>query len=181
MIFKIDFEKVYDSLAWYYLFTIMDLMGFSSKWINWIKACLSTNISSILIYKSPTIEFSIRCDLRQGDPLSSFTIILAMERLHVAWKDASGFWFSAWNWFRWWWVAFNAFVLCRWCYLHKRVVQDILNIISILWCFHSVFGLQINLLKSNLFGVGVLEMGVNYLVILAGYKVSKQSFVYLGL
>nr|GEV06251.1 RNA-directed DNA polymerase, eukaryota, reverse transcriptase zinc-binding domain protein [Tanacetum cinerariifolium] len=44
--------------------------------------------SSILINGSPTPEFNIQRGIRQGDPLSLFLFIIAMEGLHVAMEDA---------------------------------------------------------------------------------------------
>lgn len=63
MIFKVDFEKAYDSVLWNYLLEIMRIMGFGSKWCSWIH---------------PTNEFDIHSRLHLGDPLSPFLFILVM-------------------------------------------------------------------------------------------------------
>lgn len=41
MIFKINFEKAYDSLSWEYLDFVMQRFGFGVNWRSWIHACLS--------------------------------------------------------------------------------------------------------------------------------------------
>nr|GEY48770.1 hypothetical protein [Tanacetum cinerariifolium] len=88
LIFKVDFEKDFDSVSWMYLDFILDSLGFGSKWRSWIRACLHSSRASILINGSPTSEFSIKRGLRQGDPLSPFLFILVMEGLHCAISNA---------------------------------------------------------------------------------------------
>ena len=83
-----DFEKAYDSLSWDYLFEVMGFMGFDQKWSSWIRALLTTVRASVLVNKSPTNEFVVQRGLRQGDPLSPFLFILAMEGLHMAMQRA---------------------------------------------------------------------------------------------
>ena len=88
MVFKADFEKAYDSLSWKYLDHVLKQFGFGSKWRGWIRECLHSARTSILVNGSPTSEFSLKCGLRQGDPLSPFLFILIMEGLHIAIEDA---------------------------------------------------------------------------------------------
>nr|GEU44526.1 protein MOR1 isoform X1 [Tanacetum cinerariifolium] len=88
MVFKIDFEKAFDTISWDFLFQVMHFMGFNATWIKWISGCLHSASASILINGSTTCEFNILRGLRQGDPLSPFLFIIAMEGLHVAMKDA---------------------------------------------------------------------------------------------
>ncbi|XP_071734542.1 secreted RxLR effector protein 78-like [Rutidosis leptorrhynchoides] len=88
LVFKVDFEKAFDSVDWHYIDFMLLQMGFGDKWRRWIKACLSSARTSILVNCSPTSEFSIRSGLRQGDPLSPFLFIIVIEGLHLALKDA---------------------------------------------------------------------------------------------
>ncbi|GJU94132.1 putative RNA-directed DNA polymerase, eukaryota, reverse transcriptase zinc-binding domain protein [Tanacetum coccineum] len=83
MIFKVDFEKAFDSLRWDFLDLVMEKLGFGHKWRSWIYGCLHNARSSVLINGSPTSEFEVFRGLRQGDPLSPFLFILAMESLHL--------------------------------------------------------------------------------------------------
>ncbi|GKE89230.1 RNA-directed DNA polymerase, eukaryota, reverse transcriptase zinc-binding domain protein [Tanacetum coccineum] len=43
MIFKIDFEKAYDSVRWDYLDDVLNKFGFGTKWRGWIQNCLSSS------------------------------------------------------------------------------------------------------------------------------------------
>ncbi|GKE47442.1 RNA-directed DNA polymerase, eukaryota, reverse transcriptase zinc-binding domain protein, partial [Tanacetum coccineum] len=88
MIFKVDFEKAYDSVNWKYLDYILEQFGFGLKWGGWIQECLQSACTSILVNGSPTSEFSIKRCLRQGYQLSPNLFILIMEGLHIAIKDA---------------------------------------------------------------------------------------------
>ncbi|GJW43854.1 RNA-directed DNA polymerase, eukaryota, reverse transcriptase zinc-binding domain protein [Tanacetum coccineum] len=47
-------------------------------------ACLSSSRASVLVNGSPTSKFSIKCGLKQVDPLLPFLFILVMEGLHNA-------------------------------------------------------------------------------------------------
>ncbi|GJW89042.1 RNA-directed DNA polymerase, eukaryota [Tanacetum coccineum] len=84
MIFKVDFEKAFDSIRWDYLDDVLFKFGFGSKWCGWIRGCLSSSMGSVLVNGSPTTEVNFFKDLKQGDPLSPFLFIIVMESLHIA-------------------------------------------------------------------------------------------------
>ncbi|GKA22184.1 cysteine-rich receptor-like protein kinase [Tanacetum coccineum] len=95
LIFKVNFEKAYDSINWAFLSNMMRRMRFGGKWCKWIESCLKSFSMSILVNGSPTNEFRLERGARQGDPLSSFLFILAAEGLSDLVSEAvdkGGFW-----------------------------------------------------------------------------------------
>jgi len=89
LLFKVDFEKAYDSINWNYLDAVMLKMGFPTLWQKWINKCIGTATASVLVNWSPTEEFSLGRGLRQGDPLSSFLFLLETEEFHVLMESLS--------------------------------------------------------------------------------------------
>ncbi|GJZ61349.1 putative RNA-directed DNA polymerase, eukaryota, reverse transcriptase zinc-binding domain protein [Tanacetum coccineum] len=66
LLFKVDFEKAFDSVNWNFLTDVMRQMGFEAKWRNWISPCLSSATISVMINGSPSKEFKMERGLRQG-------------------------------------------------------------------------------------------------------------------
>nr|GEY55493.1 RNA-directed DNA polymerase, eukaryota [Tanacetum cinerariifolium] len=86
MVFKVDFEKAYDSVIWDFLDDILLKFGFGEKWRLWIRSCLKPSRGSVLVNGSLTKEFQFYKGLKQGDPLSPFLFILVMESLHISFR-----------------------------------------------------------------------------------------------
>jgi len=62
-------------------------MSFPVLWRKWIRECVGTATTSVLVNGSPTDEFPLQRGLRQGDPLSSFLFLLAVEGLNILMKS----------------------------------------------------------------------------------------------
>nr|GEX73382.1 RNA-directed DNA polymerase, eukaryota [Tanacetum cinerariifolium] len=86
LIFKVDFEKAYDSVRCDFLDDVLKEFGFGNKWCAWIQSCLRSSRGSIIINGSPTEEFQFFKGLKQGDLLSPFLFILIMESLHLSFQ-----------------------------------------------------------------------------------------------
>lgn len=87
--FKIDFAKAYAMIDWGYLDMIMDCFGFHAKWRKWMRECVTTASTSVLVNGSPIDDFCLERGLRQGDPLSPFLFLIAAEGLNILMKKAT--------------------------------------------------------------------------------------------
>ena len=83
LIFNVDFQKAFDSILWDYIDKVMTYMGFGAKWRGWISSCLSTSQVSVLVNGSPSLEFKVGRNIRQGDPQSPFLFNIAAKGLFV--------------------------------------------------------------------------------------------------
>nr|GEX98071.1 RNA-directed DNA polymerase, eukaryota, reverse transcriptase zinc-binding domain protein [Tanacetum cinerariifolium] len=158
MFFKVDFAKAYDSVRWDYLLDVLEAFGFGQTWCNWIRGTLSSAKVSILVNGSPSKEFSCYRGLKQGDPLAPYLFILVMESLHLSFSRAvdEGLFKGEWS------------------------DGNLKGIINILKSLFLASGLQINILKSQLLGVGVPRYMVDQAASSIGCSIMNNQFRYLG-
>nr|GEZ75648.1 hypothetical protein [Tanacetum cinerariifolium] len=149
--------------------------------VDFEKGCFTNVRSSILVNGSPTMEFDISKGLRQGDPLSPFLFILAMEGLHALICKAinMGIYRGA--------IIGHDYTRIS----HLIYVDDVIfvgywsatnvnNLLCILRCFFLVSGLKINVQKCSLLGVGVSDDEVLNMAHIIGCGVADFLFKYLG-
>ncbi|GJU88904.1 RNA-directed DNA polymerase, eukaryota [Tanacetum coccineum] len=180
MIFKVDFEKAFDSVKWDYLDETLKSFGFGLKWRNWISGCLNNAKGSVLVNGNPTKEFQFFKGLKQGDPLSPFLFILVMETLHLSFKRIinAGLYRG---------ISINGSLTLSHLFYADDVVfvgewkdSNIHILLNVLKCFFLASGLKINLQKSKLMGLGVSSNVVNSAANLMGCSILQLPFNYLG-
>ncbi|GKA13747.1 RNA-directed DNA polymerase, eukaryota [Tanacetum coccineum] len=180
LVFKVDFEKAYDSVRWDFLDDVLKKFGFGNKWCNWIQECLRSSRGSILVNGSPTEEFQFFKGLKQGDPLSPFLFILIMESLHLSFQrvvDAGmfkGIKLSQSLSLSHMFYADDAVFVGQWS------DGNINTLIHVLDCFYSASGLRINMSKSKIMGVNVEDEKVKHAASKLGCLTLKSPFLYLG-
>lgn len=79
MMIKFHLSKAYDHLNSRYLKAVLRAYGFCNIWIQWISKMISSTNFSILVNGTPSQPFKATKDLHQGDPLSPFLFIIAVE------------------------------------------------------------------------------------------------------
>ncbi|GJX43860.1 putative RNA-directed DNA polymerase, partial [Tanacetum coccineum] len=182
LLFKVDFEKAFDSVNWKFLIDIMCQMGFGAKWCKWIHACLSSASISILINGYPSKEFSMERGLRKGDPLSPFLFLIIAEALQVMMIESCNK-----GIFKGLFLAKNDTNISLLQYVDNALFfgewskTNALCLVHILKCFHDVSGLKINLAKCQLFGIGVPLADVESIARSINCSYSSLTFTYLGL
>ncbi|GAU16627.1 hypothetical protein TSUD_325750 [Trifolium subterraneum] len=183
MLFKVDFEKAYDSVDWGYLDDVMGKMSFPTLWRKWIKECICTATASVLVNGSPTEEFPLERGLRQGDPLSPFLFLIAAEGLHVqmeAMVERNLF------------TGYSVGEVAPIPISHLQFADDTLLIgvkswanvralRAVLVLFETMSGLKVNFNKSMLVGVNIPESWLCEAASSLCCKMGKISFLYLGL
>jgi hypothetical protein len=182
MVFKVDFEKAYDSVDWGFLEYMLYRFGFNEKWIRWIRACVFAGNLSVLVNGSPTKEFNIQRGLKQGDPLAPFLFLLVAEGFGGVMKKA-----VSERLFKGFSIGSEGIDISHLQYADDTLcvgeasVQNLWTLKSILRGFHMVSGLKVNFSKSCLLAVNVdddfLELGCTFLNCRRGFF----PFKYLGL
>nr|GEX57695.1 hypothetical protein [Tanacetum cinerariifolium] len=142
LVFKIDFEKAFDSLRWDFLDLVMENISFGLKWRSWIHGCLCNARSSVLVNGSPTTEFELFRGLRQGATFGRNNMIIS----HLMYADDVIF-FGEWS-------STNAN-----------------NLICRLRCFFLIYGLKLNVHKCNVLGVCIFDEDVSDMANVIGCEV----------
>jgi hypothetical protein len=149
---KIDLMKAYDSVNWDFIIHCLSCFGFPLRFINWVKECITSPRFSISINGTLVGYFKGAKGLRQGDPLSPYLFVIAIEVFSRIMGELTGsdpgFKFHP---------RCSKLQLTHLCFADDMLVFSEANSSSIkvvkaaLLEFEKLFGLKANPSKSSLF------------------------------
>ena len=86
----IDFEKAFDSLNLNFLFRVLHAFNLGPSSIQWIRVLYNNASSCVMNNGFTTGPLTLRKGVGQGDPLSPFLFIIALETLAIKIKEDDG-------------------------------------------------------------------------------------------
>jgi len=182
LVFKVDYEKAYDSVSWNFLTYMMRRMGFCAKWIQWILGCLPSASLSILVNGSLTTEFQPQRGLRQGDPLAPLLFNIAAEGLTRLMRVAMEK------------NHFSSFLVGKkkepvnilqyaddTIFFREATMENVRTVKTILRCFELASGLKINFAKSRCGAICKSEQWCKEEADFLNCSILPMPFSYLGI
>ncbi|XP_039026534.1 uncharacterized protein LOC120160184 [Hibiscus syriacus] len=178
---KIDLHKAFDSLHWGFILSILRALQFPNIFIDWIVICFTQARYSISFNGSLTGYFKGARGLRQGDPISPYLFVLAMNVLsnmlnlaaakgifafHPKCKKIGLTHLS---------FAYDLLIFC------KGNVDSVIGVLSVLDHFYQISGLNLNSSKSELFAAGISSRTLEDLKLFTGFKIGSLPVRYLGI
>ncbi|CAN0887943.1 Putative ribonuclease H protein At1g65750 [Linum grandiflorum] len=161
----------------------MRKMGFPDRWIDWVRACITSPSFSILVNGEASGYFQSSRGLRQGDSLSPFLFILVMDILTVIIgvlkesNDIEGFYMNEETRIGEVTHLMYADDTILFCEASRSQVRGVLAALIV---FQSITGLKVNLNKCSIATVGQVDNPQGLADIL-GCSVENFPCSYLGL
>lgn len=179
--FKIDIKKAFDTLHWNFLVVALRKMGFPAIYINWVMKCIESCMISIKVNGSLEGFFNAKSGLRQGDPLSPYLFVIAMEVFTACMNKQ-----AASADFRYHWqcqplsITHLIFAddLMLFCYGDQSSIKAVLEGVN---NFASISGLVPNKDKSLCFFSSMDDVTVDYTLQASGVQRGTLPIRYLGL
>ncbi|XP_039041009.1 uncharacterized protein LOC120179498 [Hibiscus syriacus] len=177
---KADLQKAFDSISWKFLLAILKGLGLPKQFISWIVACVMDSRFSIVLNGSLVGFFKGGRGVRQGDPMSPYLFVIAMNILSKLLGIAASE------------KIFQFHSKCRKVNLtHLCFADDLLifckasldsnvRVKCVLERFYEISGLRLNASKTEIFIDGVNGNQKALVHEVTGFKIGCLPVRYLG-
>ena len=146
----LDFEKAFDSIEWNFIHRCLEVFGFGSDFIRWFSV-LYKDISSCVCNNGVHSDyFILERGVRQGDPLSPYIFITAVELLSINIRTNSNI--RGIN------IGETEIKVLQYADDTTGVLKDdcsLKSLLDVINSFERISGLKINISKSECMGIGV--------------------------
>jgi len=157
-------------------------LDFNDTWVSWIKGCLNSSWSFVLVNGNPTQEVRCSTGLRQGDLLAPFLFLVVAKGLSSLMREA-----NATNSLRGYEVGREKCVISLLQYVDDTIfvgeanARNVFTIKVILRMFKLASDLKVYFFKSSFRAIGVGSEEVERFANLLNCRVLSFPCTYLGL
>jgi hypothetical protein len=177
---KLDISKAFDSVSWEYLIEMMQHRGFLARWCNWLSLLFASSSSSVRLNGVHIPWLKHRLGLWQGNHLSPFLFILAIDALQFILQRATDEEVLTPMWDRT--TRLRLSLYANDVAVFMNPVKSYIDVImEILHNFGEATGLRINLDKSTVAPIRCAQVNLDELLQVFQDSIVSFPMKYLGL
>lgn len=152
---KVDIAKAFDTINWDFIFNLLQGLDIPHKYLLWMYPFVTT--PSFMIGFNGTVQgyFRSKRGLRQGDPLSPYLFVMAMNCLSLLLDKAAEE--GAFGYHH----HYRESKLTHLCFADDLLIlcdgsaESVKNVLQVLHRFKSLSGLSVNISKTSFFTCGI--------------------------
>lgn len=175
-----DIAKAFDTLSWDFLFSCLEGFDLPTPLISWLRACVCTPSYTVGYNGTVNGFFKGSRGLRQGDPLSPYLFVIALNNLSLMLNEAARV------------MRFNYHLSCSSSRLtHLCFADDLLifldgsldsvqEVLQVLREFEKRSGLAVSVHKTSFFASGLPVSETDLIQFSTGMPMRSLPVRYLG-
>ena len=177
---KVDIAKAFDTLSWDFLFSCLRGLGVPEMFLHWLSSCVCT--TNFIVGYNGTVNgyFKGTRGLRQGDPLSPYLFVIAMNCLSHMLNDVASQsrlkYHSNCQKIRLTHLSFADDLLI----FTEGNIESVQCVLQVLKEFEARSGLAVSMQKTSFYASGMSEDEINRIQVSTGMVCGNLPFRYLG-
>ncbi|XP_018473851.2 uncharacterized protein LOC108845081 [Raphanus sativus] len=177
---KVDIAKAFDTLSWEFLFNCLQGLHLPDILISWLKACVCTPHFTIGYNGMVQGYFKGKRGLRQGDPLSPYLFVIAMNILSLMLNKAAAEQKIKYH------ERCSTSKLTHLCFADDLLIfidgslESVQNVMQVLHEFELRSGLAVSVHKTSFFASGLSTQEIDTIKASTGMPYASLPVRYLG-